>query len=53
MVFSIWKPGGWPLRDPEALPVARYIDKALRGKTLNRTELADAVAKLGADAQNG
>lgn len=46
--LSIWKPGVWPLKDPAALPVARYIDQALRGKTLNRTELADAVAKLGA-----
>jgi hypothetical protein len=46
--LSIWKPGVWPLKDPGALPVARHIDKALRGKTLNRTELADAVAKLGA-----
>lgn len=49
--LSIWKPGVWPLKDPGALPVARYIDQALRGKTLNRTELAEAVAKLGATAR--
>lgn len=46
--LSIWKPGGWPLRDPKALTLVRHIDKALRGKTLNRTELAAAVGKLGA-----
>lgn len=46
--LSIWKPGGWPLKDPEALPVAVYIDKALRGKILDRTELAEAITKLGA-----
>lgn len=48
--LGIWKPGGWPLKDPKSLVVARYIDLALRGKTLNRTELAAAVGKLGATA---
>jgi hypothetical protein len=43
----IWKPGGWPLKDSEALPVADCIDKALRGKALDRTELAEAITKLG------
>lgn len=51
--LSIWKPGGWPLKDPEALPVAEYIDKALRGKTLDRTELAEAITKLGAKPKAG
>jgi hypothetical protein len=37
--LSIWKPGGWPLKDPEALPIADYIDNALRGRILDRTEL--------------
>lgn len=46
--LSIWKPGGWPLKNPEALPVAGYIDKALRGKILDRTELAEAITELGA-----
>lgn len=46
--LRIWKPGGWPLKNPESLRVAGYIDKALRGKMLNRAELAAAVAKLGA-----
>jgi uncharacterized protein YcaQ len=46
--LRIWKPGGWPLRDKEALAVADYIDKALRGRILNRTDLADAITKLGA-----
>jgi uncharacterized protein YcaQ len=46
--FGIWKPGVWPLKNPEAIPVAGYIDKALRGKILTRTELAAAVTKLGA-----
>jgi hypothetical protein len=46
--LGIWKPGTWPLKDPEAIPLASYIDKALRGKILTRTELAAAVTKLGA-----
>lgn len=46
--LSIWKPGVWPLKDSKALPVARYIDPALRGATLTRRELAEAVTKLGA-----
>jgi hypothetical protein len=46
--LGIWKPGVWPLKDPTAIPLAGYIDKALRGKILTRTELAAAVAKLGA-----
>ena len=46
--LGIWKPGAWPLKDPEAIPLASYIDKALRGKILTRTELAAAVTKLGA-----
>lgn len=49
--FRIWKPGTWPLKNPEALPVARYIDKALRGKILDRTELAAAITKLGASSK--
>ncbi len=46
--FGIWKPGVWPLKNPEAVPVAGYIDKALRGHILTRTELAAALSKLGA-----
>jgi Winged helix DNA-binding domain len=46
--LGIWKPGAWPLRDVEALGVARYIDQALRGAILTRSELAAAVTKLGA-----
>jgi uncharacterized protein YcaQ len=46
--LGIWKPGVWPLKNPEAIPVAGYIDQALRGKTLTRTELAEAITKLGA-----
>jgi hypothetical protein len=46
--FGIWKPGVWPLKDAAAGPLAGYIDKALRGKILTRTELAAAVTKLGA-----
>ncbi len=46
--LGIWKPGVWPLKHAEAIPLARYIDKALRGKMLTRTELAAAVTKLGA-----
>jgi hypothetical protein len=34
--LGIWKPGGWPLKDPEAIPLANYIDKALRGNILTR-----------------
>jgi hypothetical protein len=46
--LHVWKPGTWPLKDPEGLPLAGYIDKALRGKTLTRSELGVAVLKLGA-----
>ena len=46
--LGIWKPGAWPLKDLEAIPLAGYIDNALRGKILTRAELAAAVAKLGA-----
>lgn len=46
--FRIWKAGTWPLKDPAALPVARYIDKALHGKILDRADLAAAIARLGA-----
>lgn len=46
--LSIWKPGVWPLKDPESTAAAGYIDRALRGKILTRAELADAVTKLGA-----
>lgn len=46
--LRIWKPGGWPLKNPEALPVAEYIDKALRRRILDRTELAEVITKLGA-----
>ena len=46
--LGIWKPGTWPLKDLEAIPLGSYIDKALRGNILTRTELAVAVAKLGA-----
>jgi len=46
--LSIWKPGTWPLKEPDALPIAHFIDKALRGKILTRTELATAIVKLGA-----
>jgi hypothetical protein len=46
--LGIWKPGGWPLKHAEAGPLSRYVDRALRGKILTRTELAAAVTKLGA-----
>ena len=46
--LGIWKPGAWPLKDVGATPLCGYIDRALRGKILTRTELADAVIKLGA-----
>lgn len=46
--LGIWKPGAWPLKQPDAIPVAGYIDRALRGRTLTRPELAVAVTKLGA-----
>lgn len=46
--LGIWKPGVWPLKEPAALPVADYIDRALRGRTLTRTELAEAIAARGA-----
>jgi hypothetical protein len=46
--LGIWKPGVWPLKHPEAIPLGVYIDRALRGKILTRTELAAAVTKLGA-----
>ena len=46
--LGIWKPGTWPLKDLEAIPLAGYIDRALRGKIFTRTELAAAVTKLGA-----
>lgn len=46
--LGIWKPGGWPIKNLDAVPLARYVDKALRRKMLTRTELAAAVAKLGA-----
>jgi len=46
--LEIWKPGVWPFKDPEALTVAGYIDKALRGKILTRTSLAEAVGTRGA-----
>jgi uncharacterized protein YcaQ len=46
--LGIWKPGVWPLKHPEAIPLGGYIDRALRGKILTRTELAAAVTKLGA-----
>jgi hypothetical protein len=49
--LSIWKPGTWPLKNPAAIPLARYIDRALRGKTLTRAELAAAVTKLGATSK--
>jgi len=49
--LSIWKPGAWPTKHPLAIPVARYIDKALRGKIFTRTELAAAVTKLGASRE--
>jgi hypothetical protein len=46
--LGIWKPGTWPLKNPAAIPLAGYIDEALRGKTLTRAELSAAVSKLGA-----
>jgi Winged helix DNA-binding domain len=46
--LGIWKPGVWPLKQAEAIPLVGYIDRALRGKVLTRTELAAAVTKLGA-----
>src|SRR5262245_58176313 len=46
--LGIWKPGTWPLKNPASIPLAGYIDKALRGKTLTRAELSEAVTKLGA-----
>lgn len=49
--LGIYKPGVWPLKSPESLAVAKYIDKALRGKILDRTELAAEVTKLGATPQ--
>jgi hypothetical protein len=36
------------VKNLDAVPLAGYIDKALRGKVLTRTELAAAVTKLGA-----
>jgi hypothetical protein len=49
--LGIWRPGVWPLKDPKAIRAAGYIDKALRGKILTRTELAAAVGKLGATSR--
>lgn len=46
--LGIWKPGVWPFKDPEAIPLAGYVDMALRGKMLSRPELAAAVTRLGA-----
>jgi Winged helix DNA-binding domain len=46
--LGIWKPGVWPLKHAEAIPLVGYIGRALRGKILTRTELAAAVTKLGA-----
>jgi hypothetical protein len=46
--FRIWKPGVWPLKDLQAVPVAGYIDKSLRGKIMTRNELAAAVGTRGA-----
>jgi DNA glycosylase AlkZ-like len=46
--LGIWKPGTWPMKSPAAIPLAGYIDRALRGRTLTRAELAAAVTKLGA-----
>ena len=46
--LGIWKPGAWPLKDPEAIPLASYVDMALRGEILTRAELATAVTRLGA-----
>jgi hypothetical protein len=46
--LGIWKPGVWPLNHAGAIPLVGYIDRALRGKILTRTELAAAVTKLGA-----
>lgn len=46
--LSIWTPGAWPMKHPLAIPIARYIDQALRRKIFTRTELAAAVTKLGA-----
>jgi hypothetical protein len=46
--FSIWKPGMWPLKNPESTRAAEFIDRALRGKILTRAELVAAVSKLGA-----
>jgi hypothetical protein len=46
--LGIWKPGVWPLKDPDSTAVVPYIDKALRGKILTRMELATAITKQGA-----
>jgi hypothetical protein len=46
--LGIWKPGVWPLKNPEAIPLAGYIDTALRGEILTRAELGAAVTRLGA-----
>ena len=46
--LRVWKPGGWPIKNVDAVPLARHIDKALRGKVMTKKELATAVAKLGA-----
>lgn len=46
--LGVWKPGTWPLKSPEEIELAKYIDKALRGKMLTRAELATAVSELGA-----
>jgi uncharacterized protein YcaQ len=46
--LNIWKPSVWPLKHADGFPLGGYIDRALRGKILTRTELAEAVTKLGA-----
>jgi uncharacterized protein YcaQ len=46
--LGVWKPGAWPLREPDGIAAAAHIDRALRGKLLTRAELAAAVTRLGA-----
>lgn len=46
--LGIWKPPMWPIKNLDAVPIARYVDEALRGKILTRFELGAAIAKLGA-----
>lgn len=46
--LSIWKPGAWPMKSADGIPIAGFIAQALRGKVLTRPELAEAMARTGA-----